>query len=52
MTVTSEIPQIDLNNGTRMPVLGFGVYQIPAEETEQAHGATVEVCPIPPPSWT
>jgi 2,5-diketo-D-gluconate reductase A len=31
-----EIPQITLNNGVEMPVLGFGVYQIPAEETEQA----------------
>ena len=25
-----------LNNGVEMPILGFGVYQIPAEETEQA----------------
>jgi 2,5-diketo-D-gluconate reductase A len=25
-----------LNNGVRMPILGFGVYQIPAEQTEQA----------------
>ena len=31
-----EIPQITLNNGVEMPVLGFGVYQIPAEDTEQA----------------
>ena len=36
MTVTAEIPQIALNNGVRMPALGFGVYQIPAEDTEQA----------------
>ena len=27
---------VTLNNGVEMPVLGFGVYQIPAEETEQA----------------
>jgi 2,5-diketo-D-gluconate reductase A len=27
---------VTLNNGVQMPVLGFGVYQIPAEETEQA----------------
>jgi diketogulonate reductase-like aldo/keto reductase len=27
---------VTLNNGTRMPVLGFGVFQIPAEETERA----------------
>jgi 2,5-diketo-D-gluconate reductase A len=34
--MTPQIPQITLNNGVRMPVLGFGVYQIPAEQTEQA----------------
>lgn len=27
---------VTLDNGVRMPVLGFGVYQIPAEQTEQA----------------
>ncbi|MER6779670.1 MULTISPECIES: aldo/keto reductase [unclassified Streptomyces] len=27
---------VTLNNGTEMPILGFGVYQIPSEETEQA----------------
>ncbi|MFD6529463.1 aldo/keto reductase [Streptomyces sp. NPDC060184] len=27
---------VTLNNGVRMPVLGFGVYQIPADRTEQA----------------
>ncbi|MET9616484.1 aldo/keto reductase [Kitasatospora indigofera] len=27
---------ITLNNGVRMPALGFGVYQIPADRTEQA----------------
>ncbi|HST13255.1 MAG TPA: aldo/keto reductase, partial [Gaiellaceae bacterium] len=26
---------ITLNNGVEMPILGFGVFQIPAEETEQ-----------------
>ena len=34
--MTNEIPQLTLNNGVKMPVLGFGVYQIPAEQTEQA----------------
>jgi 2,5-diketo-D-gluconate reductase A len=34
--MTNEIPQVTLNNGVQMPVLGFGVYQIPAEQTEQA----------------
>ena len=27
---------VSLNNGVEMPVLGFGVYQIPPEETERA----------------
>jgi 2,5-diketo-D-gluconate reductase A len=34
--MTNEIPQLTLNNGVKMPVLGFGVYQVPAEQTEQA----------------
>jgi 2,5-diketo-D-gluconate reductase A len=32
----NDIPKLTLNNGLQMPVLGFGVYQIPAEQTEQA----------------
>jgi len=27
---------VTLNNGIEIPILGFGVYQIPKEETEQA----------------
>lgn len=27
---------VTLNNGVQMPILGFGVYQIPPEDTEQA----------------
>ncbi|MGW1027861.1 aldo/keto reductase [Streptomyces sp. NPDC002577] len=27
---------VTLNNGVKMPILGFGVYQIPPEQTEQA----------------
>jgi diketogulonate reductase-like aldo/keto reductase len=27
---------VTLNNGVEMPIIGFGVYQIPAEETERA----------------
>jgi 2,5-diketo-D-gluconate reductase A len=34
--MTSHIPHVTLNNGVQMPILGFGVYQIPAEQTEQA----------------
>jgi len=30
------IPTVILNNGVEMPVLGFGVFQIPADQTEQA----------------
>lgn len=33
MTTT---PTVTLNNGVEMPLLGFGVFQIPAEDTEQA----------------
>lgn len=36
MTTTTQIPLVTLNNGVQMPILGFGVYQIPAEQTEQA----------------
>ena len=30
------IPTVTLNNGVEMPILGFGVYQIPPEDTERA----------------
>jgi 2,5-diketo-D-gluconate reductase A len=30
------IPTVTLNNGVEMPILGFGVFQIPPEETERA----------------
>ena len=32
----SHVPAVTLKNGIEMPVLGFGVYQIPADDTEQA----------------
>ena len=32
----NEVPYVTLNNGVQMPILGFGVYQIPAGQTEQA----------------
>ena len=32
----NPVPDVILNNGVSMPVLGFGVFQIPAEQTEQA----------------
>src|SRR3954454_5441860 len=34
--MTSQIPLVTLENGVEMPILGFGVYQIPPEQTEQA----------------
>lgn len=33
---TAGIPTTSLSNGVEMPVLGFGVFQIPPEQTEQA----------------
>ena len=33
--MTSPIHTLTLNNGVHMPVLGFGVYQVPAEEAER-----------------
>ncbi len=41
--MTTIVPNVTLNNGVTMPVLGFGVYQIPAEETEQAIATALEV---------
>ncbi len=38
-TMTSTIT---LNNGVEMPILGFGVFQIPAEETEQVVAAALD----------
>jgi 2,5-diketo-D-gluconate reductase A len=39
---TETIPTAKLSNGVEMPVLGFGVFQIPVEETEQAVIAALE----------
>jgi 2,5-diketo-D-gluconate reductase A len=35
MRTTTFIPTVTLNNGVEMPVLGFGVFQIPPDQTEQ-----------------
>ena len=35
-SLIDQVPAVTLNNGVEMPILGFGVFQIPAEETEQA----------------
>ena len=36
MTTTASVPTITLNNGVEIPQLGFGVFQIPPEETKAA----------------
>ena len=38
MTTTPNVP---LNNGVEMPILGFGVYQIPFDETQAAVEAAI-----------
>lgn len=30
-----RMPEVTLNNGVQMPILGFGVFQVPDEQTEQ-----------------
>ncbi len=37
-TQTTSVPHLDLNDGNRIPQLGFGVFQVPAEETAEAVG--------------
>jgi 2,5-diketo-D-gluconate reductase A len=41
--MANTIPNVTLNNGVEMPILGFGVYQVPAEETEAVVGTALEV---------
>lgn len=36
MSIDHHVPDVTLNNGVRMPILGFGVYQVPPEQTEKA----------------
>ena len=35
MSTNSPIPTVSLGDGVEMPVLGFGVFQVPPEQTEQ-----------------
>ena len=37
------VPTVTLNNGVEMPILGFGVYQIPPDDTERAVTDALEV---------
>jgi 2,5-diketo-D-gluconate reductase A len=41
--VTTNVPNVTLNNGVEMPILGFGVYQIPPDDTEQAVATALDV---------
>ncbi|MGW8377566.1 aldo/keto reductase [Streptomyces sp. ODS28] len=38
----SNVPSITLNNGTTMPQLGFGVWQVPDDEAASAVGTALE----------
>ncbi|MFJ3961645.1 aldo/keto reductase [Streptomyces sp. NPDC090036] len=38
----NQVPAIKLNNGTLMPQLGFGVWQVPDAEAEHAVGTALE----------
>jgi 2,5-diketo-D-gluconate reductase A len=39
----TTVPNVTLNNGVEMPILGFGVFQIPPDETEEAVATALEV---------
>ncbi|WP_290059315.1 aldo/keto reductase [Amycolatopsis solani] len=41
-TTDTDVPTVELNNGVRIPQLGFGVFQIPPEETAQAVRTALE----------
>ena len=50
--MADPVPNITLNNGVEVPILGFGVYQIPPEDTEAAvataHRASATATSTPP----
>jgi 2,5-diketo-D-gluconate reductase A len=41
--MATDVPTVTLNNGVDMPILGFGVYQIPPDDTERAVSEALEV---------
>jgi 2,5-diketo-D-gluconate reductase A len=41
--MATTVPNVTLNNGVEMPILGFGVYQGPPEDTERVVGDALEV---------
>jgi 2,5-diketo-D-gluconate reductase A len=44
----ADVPSVTLSNGVRMPLLGFGVYQVPADQ----HGKTVAQVIRPTPAFS
>jgi diketogulonate reductase-like aldo/keto reductase len=42
MTQVQNVPGVRLNDGHEIPQLGFGVYQVPPEETERAVSTALE----------
>jgi len=42
MSFTTDVPQVALNTGAAFPQLGFGVFQIPPEETAEAVATALE----------
>ena len=43
MPQTTQIPSITLNDGHEIPQLGFGVFQVPPEDTREVTGLALEV---------
>jgi 2,5-diketo-D-gluconate reductase A len=43
MTQTTQVPTITLNDGRAIPQLGFGVFQVPPEDTAEATALALEV---------
>ena len=39
----ANIPHIELNDGHRIPQLGYGVFQVPADDTQRAVSEALEV---------
>jgi 2,5-diketo-D-gluconate reductase A len=39
---TTDVPAVELNNGVRIPQFGFGVFQLPPEDTAQAVRTALE----------
>ena len=43
MTETTQVPTITLNDGRAIPQLGFGVFQVPPEDTAETTGLALDV---------